>query len=379
MKIALQYILMLFCFSSIFQTIHSANTTNSTYYYNQCAPSICGGSTMKFPFGKNRLCSSGYMRTTCENNSVYLIDEVNTYIKYKLLQNLTNEVYTNRSIRLVDNSLFGCRTLPPFIGSLAQNAGYDAETRSLLGNAFQYNSAYRIGTFFNCTREPDTDTLSRMTRSPCLECGETSNLCYFRDYYDGQSYAGFVGLVDGCITFRVAIPANIAANLSEVRNLRRVLQEGFEVQWDGNCDSCMENYVGRCGYVSPEKKTSSEEYCFCRDGIHKDTCDGEVIDLDAIAGKDVIIKPRKIKIGLIVGIGMAGAAFIFLCTSYISYKRMHKKPNRFRSTNDQVLKRYLEGVSGTTPASIETFLHNYTLGRPTRFSYKQLKKYTNNF
>ncbi|KAF9599715.1 hypothetical protein IFM89_001661 [Coptis chinensis] len=375
MKIALRLILQLFFFSTLLRTIYSASTTNSTYYYNQCAPSTCGSSTMKFPFGEKPLCSSGYIRTTCENNSVYLIDEENTHIKYKLLQNLTNEVYTNRSIRLVDNSLFGCGTLPPFIGSPRQNSGYEAETRSLLG-AFQYSSTYRIGTFFNCTREPDKDTLARMTRSPCLECGETSNLCYFYDYYIGEFYDGYVGNVDGCIPFRVAIPVNIAANLSVVRNLRRVLQEGFQVQWDEKCNSCMENDVGRCGYVNQEKKTSREEYCFCRDGVHKDNCNGNIIDLDGTAGKDIL---NKKKIGLIVGIGMTGAAFMFSCALYISYKRRQKKHSPFRSTYDQVLRRYLDGDNGTTPASIQTFLHNYSLERPTRFSYKQLKKYTNNF
>ncbi|KAF9599655.1 hypothetical protein IFM89_001601 [Coptis chinensis] len=235
-----------------------------------------------------------------------------------------------------------------------------------------YSSAYKPGTFFNCTKEPDKNTLAKMIRSPCLECVETSNLCYF--------YDGFIGHVDFCIPFRIAIPVKIFGNLREVRNLRRVLQEGFEVQWDGNCNSCMDKNIGRCGYVNQEKKTSSEEYCFCRDGIHKGTCSGEFIELRPTNdGKDVINKPHKHKIGLIVGIGMAGATFMFLSISYISYKRRHKKQIRFRSTDDQVLRRYLEGVSGTAPASVETFLHNYTLGRPTRFSYKQLKKYTNNF
>ncbi|KAF9599713.1 hypothetical protein IFM89_001659 [Coptis chinensis] len=368
MKIALHHILILFCFSTLFQTIHSANSTNSTYYYNQCAPSTCGGSILKFPLGKNQLCSRGFLAATCENNStVFLVDQNNPYIKHKVLQNLTNEVYNNRALRLVDNSLFGCGPIPPFNGP-----GYEAQRWGMLG-AFYYSSTFKPGTFFNCTKEPDKDTLPKMLRSPCLECGETSNFCYFYDGYFGQ--------LDSCLPFRVAIPVNITNNLSAVRNLRRVLQEGIEVQWDrqGNCYSCMENDVGRCGYVSQEKKTSSEEYCFCRDGIHSDNCNGPVIDLEAPAGKDITIKRQKHKTGLIVGIVMAGAAFIFLGASYISYKRRHKKHIRFRSTDDQVLKRYLERDNGTTPASIETFLHNYTLGRPTRFSYKQLKKYTNNF
>ncbi|KAF9599858.1 hypothetical protein IFM89_001804 [Coptis chinensis] len=299
------------------------------------------------------------------------MDIQNTYIKYKIITNITNEVYAKRSLRLVDNSLFGCGPIiPPFIGS---RPSYEEEKGGLIGE-IKFSSDYRTGTFFNCTKEPaDKDTLARMIRSPCLECGETSNLCYF--------YDGYFPHVDSCIPFRVAIPVSIYANLSGVRNLRRVLQQGYEVQWneDKTCDLCMKNDVGRCGYLNQEQKISGWEYCFCRDGIHKGTCSRKLIDHDATAGKDDITKPHKHKIGLIEqGIRIAGAAFIFLRTSYISYKRMHKKQNRFRSTDDQAL-RYLEGVSGIAPASIETFLHNNTLGKPTIFSYKQLKKYTNNF
>ncbi|KAF5196685.1 Rust resistance kinase lr10 [Thalictrum thalictroides] len=76
-----------------------------------------------------------------------------------------------------------------------------------------------------------------------------------------------------------------------------------------------------------------------------------------------------------------GAAVLLLGASYIFYKRRHnKKRTPFRRHDEQVLKRYdLGGDNGTSPSSIETFLQNYTLGRPTRFSYKQLRKYTNNF
>ncbi|KAF9599855.1 hypothetical protein IFM89_001801, partial [Coptis chinensis] len=382
MKIALHLhhiLLSLFiCFSTLlFKTIHSANSTNtsqSNHYYNQCAPSTCGGSVMKFPFGPNPLCTTRYISATCENNSsIFLKPDDYPNIKYKLVQNLTNEIYVNASVKIVDTSLFGCGTIPPFNGS-QPNSGYQAQEWNMVGS-FLYSPQYRIGTFFNCTKEPaDKDTVARMIRSPCLECGETSNFCYFYDRY--------IPHVDSCLQSVVVIPSNIYGNLSKVRNLRRVLQEGFEIQWERTCNSCTKNDVGRCGYVDDEKRTgTSTEYCFCRDGIHEDTCTGEVIDIGATGdGKEVImIKPRKNKIGLIVGIGMAGAVFIFLCTWYISYKRKHKKQIRFRSTDDQELKCYLEGVSGAAPASIETFLHNYTLGRPTRFSYKQLKKYTNNF
>ncbi|KAF9601302.1 hypothetical protein IFM89_018412, partial [Coptis chinensis] len=179
---------------------------------------------------------------------------------------------------------------------------------------------------------------------------------------------------------RVNIPVTIYGNLGKVGNLRRVLQEGFEVSWGEDCNSCMENDVGRCGYLNQERKANIELSCFCSDGVPKHNCtDGDPIILNDV-GMNFPSKPHNKRIRLILGIaGLTGAAFIFLCALYISYKRRHKKHSRFRSTDDHELQRYLERDNGTTPASIETFLHNYSLERPTRFSYKQLKKYTNNF
>lgn len=237
--------------------------------------------------------------------------------------------------------------------------------------AFHYTANYRTGTFFNCTKEPDGDTLPKLMKAPCLECGPTNNLCYF--------YDGYIDHVDNCNPFRVGIPVREFGNFSAVGNLRKVLQQGFEIEWDGDCKSCMQNDVGRCGYVDQVRK-SGDEYCFCADGVHKNNCtDGAIVRLDSIGnipGK----KSGKTPMGMIIGV-VLGAAAMFLCASYILYKRKHNKKRkfRFRGQDEQVLKRYLDGGNGTTPASIETFLKNYTLGRPTRFSYKQLKKYTNNF
>ncbi|PIA41750.1 hypothetical protein AQUCO_02200288v1 [Aquilegia coerulea] len=270
---------------------------------------------------------------------------------------------------MVDTSLFGCGPIPEFQGK-TPNAGYEAQKWIMLGSLPYTSGEYRTGTFFNCSKEPSNDTLARMMKAPCLECGETSNLCYF--------YDGYIDHIDSCRSFRVAIPVQQFGNFSGVGNLRRVLQQGFQVEWDGDCNICMEKDVGRCGYVNQERK-SGDEYCFCRDGIHRDNCtDGVIVELDAV-GTSPSKKHSKKHIGMILGIGI-GAAVGLLCASYIFYKRRHvTKRASFRRQDEQVLKRYLGGDNGTTPASIETFLQNYTLGRPTRFTYKQLRKYTNNF
>ncbi|XXG72272.1 hypothetical protein AAC387_Pa07g1409 [Persea americana] len=56
---------------------------------------------------------------------------------------------------------------------------------------------------------------------------------------------------------------------------------------------------------------------------------------------------------------------------------MLKNRMELRGKDEQALRHYLE--SRTTPTSIETFLQDYASGMPTRFSYKQIKKYSNNF
>ncbi|KAF9599707.1 hypothetical protein IFM89_001653 [Coptis chinensis] len=355
-------ILVLFLLYTFFQLSHSADK-NSSYYYNQCLQSTCGNSILQFPFNKNPLCSTAYTRIHCENNSVYLTDEENPSIKFKFLQSLTKEVYSNTSVRLVDSSLIGCGPIPPLSGSSP-----NAEKWLMLGSV-HYTTDYRTGTLFNCTKEPDSGTLLNLRKVPCLECGETSNLCYF---YDGN-----LDNVANCRTFRTAIPVKIFNNLTGVVRLRSVLQKGFVLEWDRKCNLCMNNDGGRCGYLNQERK-NGDEFCFCRNGIHKNNCsDGVNIDLNALATDTPKRSPRKWLVPLIVSIG---TTFLLLCLFYILNKSKQKlKQNCFNGEDEQTIISYFDGENSLKPASVEAFLHNYTLGRPTKFSYKQLKKYTNNF
>lgn len=96
---------------------------------------------------------------------------------------------------------------------------------------YHKTSNYQNGTFFNCTDEPtDAVTLSMLRKVPCSECGETKNLCYF--------YDGFIDHISNCIPFRDPIPVEVLSNFSAVGNLRKVLEEGFEIEWDGICNTC---------------------------------------------------------------------------------------------------------------------------------------------
>ncbi|PIA41754.1 hypothetical protein AQUCO_02200291v1 [Aquilegia coerulea] len=143
----------------------------------------------------------------------------------------------------------------------------------------------------------------------------------------------------------------------------------------------MEKDGGRCGYLNEERE-SGEEFCFCKDGIHRNNCsDGIIVNFEA-SGKDPQTKLGSTRRIIALVVGGVGLTILLLCSCYIYYKRRPEmKPCCFTTKDDhQALEGYFEKDSrNKEPASIETFLHNYTLGRPTRFSYKQLKKYTNNF
>ncbi|XP_058099984.1 rust resistance kinase Lr10-like [Magnolia sinica] len=356
---------LLFFFHLIFTFLQVGHTSNtSSYYYNQCSPSTCGKSILQFPFGRNAPCRSACITTSCENGTVFIIDDENPNIKYKIVEDLTDEVYSNRIVTFVDVSLFGCGPIPPFNGLVVADAGSESQKWFLVG-VLQL-SGYRAGTFFNCTKKPEEDVLSKLRKAPCLECVETSNLCYF--------YDGYMSEIPNCRPFRVFIPAKVYNNFSGVGNLRKVLQEGFRTDWDGVCGPCMEMDGGRCGYLD-EKRLIGSEVCFCKSGVHRHNCsDGLIIELVAAGGG-----PKRL-VMLIIGIGL-GLGTMLACATYpyYLYRRRMKQKWQQGGQDEQTLRHYLSNNNSSTPASIETFLHNYSSGMLTRFSYKQLKKYSHNF
>ncbi|XP_043719468.1 LEAF RUST 10 DISEASE-RESISTANCE LOCUS RECEPTOR-LIKE PROTEIN KINASE-like 2.1 [Telopea speciosissima] len=348
------------------QIVFSANNSVISSYYAQCSPSTCGRSILQFPFGLNSLCRGAYETTHCNNQTVFLTDDENPRFRYKLLQNLTHDVYSNNSVRIVDVALLGCGPIPDFSGQTSNSMKW-----LTVGALYLSSDSYRVVTYFNCSQEPDTETLKQLTKAPCLECAETTssnNLCY---YYDG-----YLDQVSNCRVYKAIIPVEVLNNVTAVGNPRRVLQQGFTVVWDNNCNSCTEKDDGRCGYLNQDRRRGNE-VCFCRDGVHTNNCsDGQLIKLDGVYQH----RQKNWILHLIIGLGIGlGGGLAVASILYVYLDRKRKQRRRLLNGQDeQVLNRYLQG-DYTTPASVETFLLNYTSGRPTRFSFKQLKKYTNNF
>lgn len=287
-----------------------------------------------------------------------MINDQIPQIKYKILDKLNKTVYARKSFKLVDTSLFGCDPVPAFYGGFSQ--------RWLILGSLSISNAYRTGTFFNCTQKPQSDILARLMAAPCLECGETKNLCYF--------YNGFMDPIPNCRPFLSSIPNELFNNLTGAGNLRRALQEGFEAEWDSVCGvDCMDVTGGRCGFMDENERTLGKELCFCSSGVHRQNCsDGTSI---AKRGSRTFGRTR---VKLLAGFAL-GLAFMFgcVCFAYIRRRKMLKNKMELRGKDEQALRHHLD--SRTTTTSIETFLQDYASGMPTRFSYKQIKKYSNNF
>ncbi|GLJ28143.1 hypothetical protein SUGI_0552910 [Cryptomeria japonica] len=120
---------------------------------------------------------------------------------------------------------------------------------------------------------------------------------------------------------------------------RELLHTGFEMKWNisDECPSC-EASGGIC-YCVPEA-------CICPDGAHLYNCFGA---LSAAFGVFII------------------SIIIFI------YGRINRKKREHQEEQD--IRAYMDPLDSTTP-SVETFLQ---AGIPTRYSYRQIKRYTNNF
>ncbi|XP_042476822.1 LEAF RUST 10 DISEASE-RESISTANCE LOCUS RECEPTOR-LIKE PROTEIN KINASE-like 2.1 [Macadamia integrifolia] len=349
------------------QIVLSSNNISISSYYAQCSPSTCGSaSILQFPFGLDPLCRAAYVTTHCNNNNtLFLTDDENPRFQYNFLHNLTHDVYSNNSVNIVDVNLLGCGPIPDFSGQTSNSMKW-----LTIGAIYLSSDRDRIVTYFNCSQEPDTESLKQLTKAPCLECGETTNLCY---YYDG-----YLDQVSNCRVYKAMVPVKILNNATAVANPRRELQQGFTIVWDNNCNSCTQKDDGRCGYVNQDRRRG-HEVCFCRDAVHTHNCsDGQLIKLDDDGAYQHRQKNGILQLIIGLGIGLGGGLAI-ASILYVYIDRRRKQRRRLLNGQDeQVLNRYLKG-DYTTPASVETFLLNYTSGRPTRFSFKQLKKYTNNF
>ncbi|OMO74720.1 hypothetical protein CCACVL1_16506 [Corchorus capsularis] len=160
----------------------------------------------------------------------------------------------------------------------------------------------------------------------------------------------------------VIVPAFYTAAQSIVTNptpdtVILPLRNGFGLKWDANiaskCQKC-EGSGGRCGY----NKTSSGFTCYCPDHTDSSTC-----NLPGTNG-------MSLKIKLIIGFGVAGAAVLVVCLMVFTIR--HKKQN-------VILMNFQKGRKKNSER-IEAFIMKYGSDlAPKRYSFSDIKKITKSF
>ncbi|XP_042492356.1 rust resistance kinase Lr10-like [Macadamia integrifolia] len=317
------------------QPTNSPMTTDPSFYYNLCAPSRCNNLTLTYPFTLPSPCyQSTYFIPSCPNNETFfLTSSENKNILRVFTNNFTSDGISF-SFLTAYNNLFSCGPIS------SPNFYYSASPLTLPLD-------YATGTHLNCTTTIPAGALPGLQSAACIGCPgqDPTNVCYYA-----------VGLVTYPNCERFYIFPKKGFNVSAEKDLRGYLQKGFELKYTKTVD-CLkcENTGGRCG-VNP---TLSGSYvCFCKSNVHRFNCsDGMIVDITTWGGGvdqgRRSSSPSKV---LIAAVSASGVVFVALLatmvTLFIHHKRMKVDLNK------------KEAISNISP---------------TRYSYSQLKKFTNKF
>ncbi|KAF9610426.1 hypothetical protein IFM89_022337 [Coptis chinensis] len=205
---------------------------------------------------------------------------------------------------------------------------------------------YTPGTHFNCTGPiPSTNTIQGLQNASCIGCNgqDPSHICYYAP--------GFV-TYPTCETYHM-FSRGSSFNASSVSDMRAYLRAGFQLRYVKplECRGC-EISGGRCG----SQPTSGSFVCFCLSSVHRLNCsDGITEDISTwVKG------PGKGGNGLsravIAAISASASvlSLVILVVLLVLFVRRRKQSSLFNK----------ETISSISP---------------TRYSYSQLKKFTNNF
>lgn len=309
-----------------------AISTDPSYYYNLCAPSTCSNLSLPYPFNLPTPCHPSPLEASCPANRYLLLTSPRSTDAFRVLSiNFTDpSVY---SFFVASDSLFTC-------GAQVSRPNYanDATVFSL-----PYN--FGFGTHFNCTAPIPSNSIRGLQNASCIGCDaqNTSNVCYYAP--------GFV-TAPNCETYSV-FTSGATFNASSVKNLRAYLQLGFALKYDKppECRGC-EVTGGRCG----AKPTSQSFLCFCPSSVHPMNCtDGITEDLSTWVN-GTVRGESKPSITVIAAISASASVLVVGIIVALVVILLRRRKLKF-------------GFSNETISSIS----------PTRYSYSQLKKSTNNF
>ncbi|XP_017980752.1 PREDICTED: LEAF RUST 10 DISEASE-RESISTANCE LOCUS RECEPTOR-LIKE PROTEIN KINASE-like 2.1 isoform X1 [Theobroma cacao] len=171
----------------------------------------------------------------------------------------------------------------------------------------------------------------------------------------------------GLCRSNVIVPAFFTAVQTIVNNptpdtLVLPLRNGFGLKWDANiaskCAACSAS-GGVCGY----NKTLSEFTCYCSDRTDPSTC----LPPGSSNG-------TSLKIKLIIGLGVAGAAIVVVCV--VVFTLRHKRSSLLISSG--ILMNFQQGKKNSE--RIEAFIMKYGSDlAPKRYSFSDIRKITKSF
>ncbi|KAL4179021.1 hypothetical protein AMTRI_Chr13g85180 [Amborella trichopoda] len=147
--------------------------------------------------------------------------------------------------------------------------------------------------------------------------------------------------------------------------LQKLLTEGIALQWEqfpSGCSNCTSS-GGRCALNAADRRTIA---CYCKDGLaSREACDNGT-------GNVLVSKKLNVITGLSIIITMGAITVILAILVIIAVITMSKDTLKMS-------KGILKMSKGAKDQNIEEFLKNYGNEMPTRYSYKDIKKMTNNF
>ncbi|RWR84758.1 LEAF RUST 10 DISEASE-RESISTANCE LOCUS RECEPTOR-LIKE PROTEIN KINASE-like protein 2.1 isoform X1 [Cinnamomum micranthum f. kanehirae] len=337
---AISFLLIIIIFFFSTTKSQQQTSTDPSYYYNLCAPSTCGNLTFSYPFSLPNLCHHPRLNSTCQDNNQHLVLQGQPQSDpHRVISNITING-PNFTIPIASNALFRCGHIskPNFVTD---------------SSIFSISDKYTYGTHLNCTRRPANG--QALMPVSCLGCeGDADpNVCYYMQ--------GFVSFPE-CESFYIYPPKGV--NVSAEKDLRGFLKKGLEITYtmSSECESC-QGSGGRCG-ARPDGSFA----CFCPSSVHTQNCSDEVIDLRTwkpvarkSGGSKVLVVALSTSASIVILIALATLVGIFF---YWQKSRRLKDNEKGMDNKDMPqtdLKDVVKGIS------------------PTRYSYPEIKKFTNNF
>lgn len=326
--------------------------------YKDCRSYSCGNSTIQFPFG-----GCGILSVDCSQNQPFVdlrLQNLGTENGWTVLGDITDSSYRTRTLQITPSN--------GFISFGAATLDYDW----LIGNGFFILSpAYNLGTILACTQS--AQLLKDLQVTP-FECEESIAFSTLRNHCFFFPSPGFS--IAGCTSFPIVFPTDKTYNISADKNLDRLQQTGFQITWPlrDDCQSCADTR-GRCyfddsyfdyNFYSNYSNYSNHEFsCICRtNDVRKRNCTG------------ISIEPRM-DLGILAAVfSTQCGAFIIVVVSCVAIRR-RCCCERTASDEEQTILEFMDPLDSRSP-SVENFLHYYSSLVPTRYSYGQIRAYTNN-